>query len=67
MRELLDLATSHASGEEAVWANFDKNKDKATVEPMDEAKDHTRRGRDRRDRNSKFITSAERDDKEKTS
>ena len=28
MQELLDLATSQASGEEAVWANFYKDKGK---------------------------------------
>ena len=38
-RELLDLATSHASGEEAVWAIFYKYKGKAQAKPMDKARD----------------------------
>jgi hypothetical protein len=38
MRELLDLVTSHASGEEAIHAIFCKYKGKAQAEPADEAK-----------------------------
>jgi hypothetical protein len=38
-QELLDLATSHASGEEAIRAIFWKYKGKAQAEPTDEAKD----------------------------
>jgi hypothetical protein len=34
-RELLDLTTSHASGEEAVYAIFCKYKGKAQAKPMD--------------------------------
>ena len=37
-RELLDLATSHPSGKEAVCAIFYKYKGKAQAEPVDEAK-----------------------------
>jgi hypothetical protein len=40
--ELLDLDTSHAFGEEAIWAIFCKYKGKARDEPTDEAKDHNR-------------------------
>jgi hypothetical protein len=39
-QELLNLATSHASGEEAIRAIFCKYKGKAQAEPTDEAKDH---------------------------
>ena len=38
-RELLDLATSHASGEEAIRAIFCKYKGKAHVKTTNEAKD----------------------------
>jgi hypothetical protein len=38
-RELLDLVTSHTSGEEAVCAIFYKYKGKAQAKPMDESKD----------------------------
>jgi hypothetical protein len=41
--ELLDLVTSHASGEEAIHAIFCKYEGKAQAEPMDEPKDRTRR------------------------
>jgi len=45
MRELLDIATSHAFGEEAVQAIFCKNKGNALAEPADEARDHTLAGK----------------------
>ena len=48
MRELLNHATSHASGEEAIRANFCKYKGKAQSKPMDEGKDHAQWGRARR-------------------
>jgi hypothetical protein len=44
-RELLDLATSHGSGEEAVRAIFCKYKGMAQAEPLDKAKDRNRRGK----------------------
>ena len=63
-RELLDLATSHASGEEAVCAIFYKHKGKAQAEPIDEAKDRNRRVKGKKDswrcRNSEFITAVDR-------
>ena len=40
-RELLYLATSHASSKEAARAIFWKHKGKAQAEPADEAKDRT--------------------------
>jgi len=39
--ELLNLARSHTSGEEAVHAIFYKYKGKAQAEPTDEAKDRS--------------------------
>jgi len=47
--ELLDLTTSHASGDEAVRAIFYKYKGKAQAEPMDKAKDHNRQGKCKKD------------------
>jgi hypothetical protein len=41
-QELLNLMTSHASDEEAVYVIFCKYKGKAQAKPMDEAKDHSR-------------------------
>ena len=40
--ELLDLTTSYASSEEAVYAIFCKYKGKAQAKPMDESKDLNR-------------------------
>ena len=48
-RELLDLATSHASGEEAIRAIFYKYKGKAQAEPTNKARDHTQRGKGKKD------------------
>jgi hypothetical protein len=48
-RELLDLATSHASSEEAVHAIFCKHKGKTQTEPIDEAKDHNQRIKGKKD------------------
>jgi hypothetical protein len=71
MRELLDLQTSHASGEEVVCAIFCKYKGKAPVEPVDEAKDHNQRGKGKKDnwrrRDSEFITTVDRVHRQKTS
>ena len=39
-RELLDLTTSYAFGEEAIRAIFYEYKGKAQAEPANEAKDH---------------------------
>jgi hypothetical protein len=68
---LLDLATSHASGEEAVHAIFCKHKGKAQAEPIDEAKDHNQRIKGKKDswrrRDSEFIVAVDRIHKQKTS
>jgi len=42
MQELLDLVTSHTSGEEAIRAIFYKYKGKAQAKPMDKARDSER-------------------------
>jgi len=69
-RELLDLATSHASGEEAVRAIFFKYKCKAQAKPMDEAKDRNQRWKGKKDSwrrgDSEFVTVVHRVHKQKT-
>jgi hypothetical protein len=67
--ELLDLATSHASGEEAARANFSRSRGKAPAEPMDGAKDRGWRGKGRKNRkrrDGEFIAAVDRVDKQKT-
>jgi hypothetical protein len=68
---MLDLMTSHAFGEEAVQAIFCKYKGKAQAEPTDEAKDHNRQGKAKKDnwrcRNSEFIAVVDRVHRQKTS
>jgi hypothetical protein len=46
---LLDLDTSHAFSEEAIHAIFCKYKGKALPEHADEAKDHNRQGKGKKD------------------
>ena len=64
MRELLDLATSHAFGLEAVQAIFCKYKGKARAKPMDKARDHTQRGKGKKEswrhRDSEFVAAIDR-------
>jgi hypothetical protein len=63
MQELLDLMTSHASGEEAIRAIFCKYKGKAQAEPTDEAKDRNRWVKGKKDswrcRDSEFVTAVD--------
>ena len=47
MQELLDLTTSHASSEEAIQANFCKDKGKVQAETIGEVKDRAQRERAR--------------------
>ena len=64
MWELIDLTTSHASSQEAVWANFGKDKGKARAEPTDEVKDHAQWGNGNNDSwtrcDSDFVTAVDR-------
>ena len=63
-QELIDLATSHASDEEAVRAIFCKYKGKAQAEPTDEAKERNWRGKGKKDswrrHDSEFVTAVDR-------
>jgi hypothetical protein len=67
---LLDLATSHAFGEEAVHAIFCKCKGKAQAKPMDEAKDHSQWVKGKKDSwrryDSVFVIAVDRVHKQKT-
>ena len=67
---MLDLATSHASGEKAVRSIFCKYKGKAPTKPMDEAKDRNQRGKGKKDswrcRDNEFIAAINRVHKQKT-
>ena len=69
-RELLDLATSHASGKEDVHAIFSKYTGKAQVKPTNEAKDRSRWVKGKKDswrhRDSEFIMAVNRVHKQKT-
>jgi hypothetical protein len=69
-RELLDLATSHTSGERAVHAIFCKYKGMAQAEPADEAKDRNRQVKGKKDSwrrcNSEFVVVVDRVHKQKT-
>jgi hypothetical protein len=71
MRELLDLATNHASRDEAVHAILCKHKGKAQAESTDEAKDRNRRIKGKKDswrhRDSEFIVAIDRIHKQKIS
>jgi len=57
MQELHNLATSNASGEEAVHANFGRSKGKAPAEHADKVKDHPRwwKSKDKKSHDSEFI------------
>ena len=63
-QELLDLATSHASEEEAVHAIFYKYRCKAQAKPTDEAKDHKQLAKGKKDswrcHDSELITMVDR-------
>ena len=67
MRELLDLAMSQSSSEEAVRANFCKDQ----AEPIDEGKDCARREKGKKNswmhHNSEFVAAVDRVHKQKTS
>jgi hypothetical protein len=69
-RELLDLATSHASGEKVVHAIFCKYKGKAQAKPADEAKDRNRQVKGKKDSwrrcDSEFVAAVDRVHKQKT-
>jgi hypothetical protein len=69
-RELLNLATSHASGEETVQAIFYKYKGKAQAEPMDMAKEYNRWGKGKKDswrhHDSEFVVAIDRVHRQKT-
>ena len=70
MQELLNLATSHAFGKEAIRLIFWKHKGKAQAEPMDEAKDHNRRVKGKKDiwrhHDCDFVAMVDRVHKQKT-
>jgi hypothetical protein len=69
-QELLDLMTSHASGEEAVHAIFCKYKGKAQAKPSYEAKDYNQWGKGKkgswRHHDSEFVMAVDRVHKQKT-
>jgi hypothetical protein len=70
-RELLNLMTSNTFGEEAVRAIFCKYKGKAQAKPADEATDHSRWVKGKKDiwrrHDSEFVMVIDRVHKQKTS